>query len=1247
MKKCIILLPLFFAVVSMVFAENVTIQTAQTAAQSFLNSKMEGNPQIQLIDFAERASFQNFYIFGNENCFVIIAGDDCVHPVLGYSTENAFETDGMPQEVFCWLMRYEDALVALSDTRVEASSDVQAEWKCLLNGRGLEPKTRTRVMPLIKTKWSHKKAPFNNLCPADSQGPDGHARGGCGAGAMSQLMNYWEHPVRGIGEDTAQQPNHPEYGPQYANFGETIYDWDNMKNVYANGYNDAEALAVATLIYQCAVSLHMRFGPKNSYTDPSKIVSALIDHFDYSPTTTYKKKSDYDDATWKSMIKDDLDFGRPVIYRGRDVTDTLGHIFICDGYDENDYFHFNFDWAGSYDGYYLIGGIYVGNDYDHKNTAVFNCYPNPTSIIPPINVATTVDNQNVTISWSTVSDASYYKLYCDENLIANNLHSTCFIDNNVTYGVHSYYVKSVKSDGTMSLRSNVSVADVHFSGSAPTDLEASVNGNNVDLSWQIESPESAVLQYATVYDSIGGGGTDSVGTRTSWAQRFPVSMLQEYAGMAIEKVEFYVRSDKFGEYTVGIYKGDETNVTELVYQQSYNATYRGWHEILFPSPVTIDYTQDLWIVFYSSVYKPTSMCYYSGSGHYDALLYSNTQSGVLNWQRLTYERAWMMKTYITDGSYTSESATLQYGLGYCIGGGGFNQNQNDNPDYYWAHRYPVSTLQQYTGMGVKKVSFYFRTEGAYTLFVYNGNEMQPTELLHQQNYTATAGSWQDIIFDTPIEIDYTQDLWIVFHSNVRRPASCCVYDDVTDARLYSYDGVTWRYNFSQNELRSWLIKTYLTDGTYTYNLYRNGEAVATNLNDNTYTDTNLPDGIYDYHVTTNYFGGESDPSNTVHVQIGEAITQTTDFNNGWTWWSPYVETSGNDVLDQLKTGLGESGVVIKSHTQSTMHMGDNWVGSLNMNNEGGYMVKSDEEVAVDITGSAATPENHPITLNSGWTWIGYPCAEQMTVAEALANHTPQPNDVVKGQNVSAMYMGGQWYGSLTLTPGIGLMYKSNNSEVVTLTYATPSRMTEIEANAVETHWNANYSAYPTNMMVLAVVELDGEELNSKNYELAVFANSECRGSVAMMYVEPLDRYMALLTIAGEEVDNLCFALYNAETGEEYHDAIETLTYEMDAVVGSSEAPFVVRFRNTGVGEWANSLQIFPNPVERGQIVSIGMTDETGEVRVEIVNVMGVVEKNQTESLPQGTVKAPDESGVYVLRITVEGKGACYRKLVVK
>ena len=192
-------------------------------------------------------------------------------------------------------------------------------------------------------------------------------------------------------------------------------------------------------------------------------------------------------------------------------------------------------------------------------------------------------------------------------------------------------------------------------------------------------------------------------------------------------------------------------------------------------------------------------------------------------------------------------------------------------------------------------------------------------------------------------------------------------------------------------------------------------------------------------------------------------------------------------------------------------------------------------------------------------------------------------------------------------------------------------------------------SYPDNMAVLALVELDNMELQGENYELAAFVNGECRGSAKLMYVEALNRYMAFLMVYGEMAEELRFGLYNSETGEEHFDTDNSLTYTTNATEGSIDEPFVISFHSTvGVEEWENSLNIYPNPVEHGQPLTIGMMEETYKVQVEIVNAIGVVEKRWMESPSvQTTITVPDVAGIYMLRITVEGKGICYRKLIVK
>ena len=389
--------------------------------------------------------------------------------------------------------------------------------------------------------------------------------------------------------------------------------------------------------------------------------------------------------------------------------------------------------------------------------------------------------------------------------------------------------------------------------------------------------------------------------------------------------------------------------------------------------------------------------------------------------------------------------------------------------------------------------------------------------------------------------------------------------------------------------------------------------------------------------------------------VGSEGTQTSSFASGWNWWSGYVELDDNG-LGALEGSLENNGLMIKSQNDgyASFLAGFGWYGSLtSIYNENTYQVRVAQSCEVTMTGATVNPSNHPITLHNGWTWVGYPVGVSMSIGEALAGIVPTNGDMLKSQNDGyASYLSGYgWYGSLsTIEPGMGLMYKSNNASDVTLVYPNGGTRAEVEQNQTTqgNHWQPNLNAYADNMSVMAVVELDGEELRSENYELAAFASGEVRGSARLMYVEPIDRYVAFLTVAGDDVTELAFGLYDVEAGEEVMDCTQSMNFSVNAVAGSFAEPYVVSFRGTtALEEFGKSLQVYPNPVAAGDVMSIGMANDGTEVRVEIVNALGAVVSVENSTKVAASLKAPSVPGVYMLRITAEGKGTCCRKLVVR
>ena len=69
-----------------------------------------------------------------------------------------------------------------------------------------------------------------------------------------------------------------------------------------------------------------------------------------------------------------MTIAKPIFYSG--TSSSGGHAFVCDGYDANDKFHFNWGWSGVYDNYYTIGSLKPGKyNFSNENSAIINIAP--------------------------------------------------------------------------------------------------------------------------------------------------------------------------------------------------------------------------------------------------------------------------------------------------------------------------------------------------------------------------------------------------------------------------------------------------------------------------------------------------------------------------------------------------------------------------------------------------------------------------------------------------------------------------------------------------------------------------------------------------------------------------------------------------------------------------------------------------------------------------------------------------------
>lgn len=317
------------------------------------------------------------------------------------------------------------------------------------------------------------------------------------------------------------------------------------------------------------------------------------------------------------------------------------------------------------------------------------------------------------------------------------------------------------------------------------------------------------------------------------------------------------------------------------------------------------------------------------------------------------------------------------------------------------------------------------------------------------------------------------------------------------------------------------------------------------------------------------------------------------------------------------------------------------------------MIKTDEQVNAFMAGYQPDVTTHSITIYPGWTWLGYPNGQAMDVNDALAYFTAKNGDLLKAKQSFASYVEGQgWIGSLmTLNPGVGLMYNSTRNVTVSLTYADESNRQELIPNitAGQNHWVPNEFEYPDNMSVMAVVELNGTEIAEGGYELAAFDGNKCVGSAQLLYVEPINRYVAFLTVSSEEGGTLQFALYDSMTGMEGIADNDAVIFEPNAIMGSLDQPYVVSFKGmTEISQNDLVLNIYPNPVDKGSQFRIGVaSNKTDVVTVEIVDALGAIVSRTQTNLSSALVTAPVSAGVYMVRVCANSGETYCRKLIVK
>lgn len=334
-------------------AKRITQWQAQQQAYSFWGKQMPQKAKAKSRTAITASPSDAYYVFNNDaGGFVIIAGDDAVTPVLGYTSTGSFDAENLPDGLKDLLKSYEQQIAALGDNYVANQTATRAAF----TGE-----------KLLKTAEWNQGNPFNKYTPNNYVT-------GCVATAGAIVMKHHGYPAKGTGSHS-----YTWNGKDLtANF-EHDYDWASMPVKY-DGTNDAAFDGVARLMSDLGVAVEMKYAKGGSGASMEDLLTALKKYFGYSKYARLLAIADLGAEVWNDRLRAEIDANRPILYSAVD-SNKGGHSFVIDGYKDES-FSVNWGWGGYCDGFYRIGALNpetggkpLGDKYNLSQSAVFSLQP--------------------------------------------------------------------------------------------------------------------------------------------------------------------------------------------------------------------------------------------------------------------------------------------------------------------------------------------------------------------------------------------------------------------------------------------------------------------------------------------------------------------------------------------------------------------------------------------------------------------------------------------------------------------------------------------------------------------------------------------------------------------------------------------------------------------------------------------------------------------------------------------------------
>ncbi|MFT4804477.1 MAG: hypothetical protein ACI9YE_001681 [Psychroserpens sp.] len=385
-------------------------------------------------------------------------------------------------------------------------------------------------------------------------------------------------------------------------------------------------------------------------------------------------------------------------------------------------------------------------------------------------------------------------------------------------------------------------------------------------------------------------------------------------------------------------------------------------------------------------------------------------------------------------------------------------------------------------------------------------------------------------------------------------------------------------------------------------------------------------------------------TNPVIFENSDVLVQDISLNKGWTWVSLNVNDSKFTDINVLTQGMNlDTNDRILSHSpaQLEIYYKDNsnsanstWSGSISGN--GGlstskmYKVNFDLAQALNIKGTPVNIDTWSFPIKENWNWLPYPLLGNQVTNEALAYFDAVEGDVIKSQNLFAIYdpING-WNGTLNyLEAGNGYMIKSSLDQTFNypsyLGKSSNSKSTTISKNVVDASQYKiapGYMKYAKNMN--AVVSLpEGFK------ELFVYTTDGIlKGEAYNQVVQ--NKELSFITIYGDIQETLTFYIGDGRTKKA---TSKTFSFRSNNVLGTVAKPIVLE-------DITGNISIFPNPFENDLTIKVDAI-ESQEVVIQLYNLMSQLLFTKKFKVTQGVnllkISPKVATGTYLIQVKMNG-----------